>query len=144
LSRLDPQQSSSIEHTTARLRRSLSFAVALFVLAGLLTSCAKEVSGPQGSCSPSYTVDSVYGRLTVQQRGPGQSIQWGIQPKVSYNQITVSVFVGSRRVDGKTQTYDPHGSISTRDFRSGDLVTIEGTAKDDRGTLIFKGYCKAA
>jgi RHS repeat-associated protein len=49
----------------------------------------------------------------------------------------IDVFVGRRRVDSKSQLYPPHGSISARDVKPGQIVTVIGFHASLVG---FRGY----
>lgn len=49
------------------------------------------------------------------------------------------------KVDGKDQTYPPHGSVNAKDVVSGGLLRLEGRAYNAKGDVgIFYLSCTAA
>jgi hypothetical protein len=125
------------------MRFKLLVVVAL-ALTLVLGACSTSVSGGgfDKSCA-SIVVDTSYGRAVAQQPYSQGFIQWGVQPKIEYNSITVNVYVNGTRYDSKTQTYDPHGSISPVAFKPGAHIEINGSAVDTQGTLYFDLKCHA-
>ncbi|HEX8497263.1 MAG TPA: hypothetical protein VF661_08725 [Actinomycetales bacterium] len=125
------------------LRRSLvSVAVAAMALGG----CAAQVNtgSPTTSCSPSFEPGNGSGRLSVQQRSPGQSLQWGFYPNVPVSSFVVDVYMGSRRVDHKSQSYPPHGSVNKVDVKAGSTFRLTGEATNPKGdVLVFGLQCRA-
>ncbi|MBI3687148.1 MAG: hypothetical protein HY241_07380 [Actinobacteria bacterium] len=50
--------------------------------------------------------------------------------------IVVRVYAGPRKVDGKSQTYEPHGSVPAATIRkagSGSVFRVEGETYDSEG-----------
>jgi len=52
------------------------------------------------------------------------------------------VYVGTRRVDHKDQTYPPHGSVATTDIRVGQTFKMTGTVYNGSDTLVFVLQCR--
>ncbi len=48
----------------------------------------------------------------------------------------VDVFVGSRRVDHKTQPYEPHGTVNPKDAKHGRIFHITAIMKNSNGTFV--------
>lgn len=104
------------------------------------------------SCSPNYTDENKLGRLSVQQRAPGSSIQWGAYPKLEAARYVVAITIGGRKVDGKNQRYPPHGSLPgkvrnkegrlVRLYRSGQLFKLSGTSYDPKGHVVQRFFIK--
>lgn len=123
--------------------------VRLIAAAGALAAsagCAAQVDvgSPRTSCSPTFEPGNSYGRLSVQQRVPGASIQWGFYPRVSVSTYKVDVYMGSRRVDAKVQNYPPHGSVNRADVRKGSTFRLSGTATNPKGDVLTFGVrCRA-
>lgn len=129
-----------------KVRTRTCASAALLAGALALTGCAASVDAgsPSTSCSPSFTPSSQYGRLSVQQRSPGSSIQWGFYPSVPVSTFVVDVYMGSRRVDHKSQAYPPHGSVNVVDVRQGATFSISGQATNPKGdVLVFGLRCRA-
>jgi hypothetical protein len=133
------------------------------LLVALLVSTAKACAAdnpPAGSgshtvhsCSPNYTDQNKLGRLSIQQKGPGTSIQWGTYPKLPADRYIVSIYVGSRKVDGKRQSYPPHGSLPARTwdnsknryvptYKTGQILKITGTSYNAKGSVVQEFYIK--
>ena len=115
-------------------------------LLAVTTGCAAQVDvgSASTSCSPSFEPGNRYGRLAVQQRRPGASIQWGFYPAVAVSTYRVDVYMGSRRVDSKTQAYPPHGSVNRADVREGSTFRLSGTATNPKGDVLTFGIrCRA-
>lgn len=99
-------------------KRSCLKAVALFATVTLaLTGCVATYNeadyGGYKSCVPYYKADSQIGNFTIQQQGPGRSLQWGAYP---YREFTgtwynLSVYANGVKIDSKSQSYAPHGSV---------------------------------
>ena len=69
-------------------------------------------------------------------------IQWGAYPNYSATRYVVDVYVGTRRVDHKDQTYPPHGSVATTDIRVGQTFKMTGTVYNGSDTLVFVLQCR--
>ncbi|MEV0795496.1 hypothetical protein [Kribbella sp. NPDC050459] len=147
---------------TKRFTRARKPANAL-VLVALLVPTAKACAAdnpPPGSgshtvhsCSPNYTDENKLGRLSIQQKGPATSIQWGTYPRLPADRYIVSIYVGAKKVDGKKQSYPPHGSLPARTwdksknryvptYKSGQIFKITGTSYDTKGTVVQKFYIR--
>jgi hypothetical protein len=82
--------------------------------------------------------------MSVQQRSPGSSIQWGFYPSVPVSSFVVDIYMGSRRVDHKAQAYPPHGSVSVANVRKGSTFSMTGRATNPKGdVLVFGLRCVA-
>ncbi|HEY3562739.1 MAG TPA: hypothetical protein VGL05_34970 [Kribbella sp.] len=119
-------------------------------------ACAADV--PAGSrsihsCSPNYTDENKLGRLSVQQKGPGTSIQWGTYPKLPADRYVVSIHIDAKKVDGKKQSYPPHGSLPARTwdrsknryvatYKSGQIFKITGTSYNTKGAVVQEFYIR--
>ena len=117
---------------------------------GKQTNLSRTAHGGAATHVPSTRCpDSKYGSFSAQQAGPGRAIQWGAYPNgsVKATRFVVDVYVGSRRVDHKDQSYAPHGSVSARDVagKHGQSFTLSGTAwSGSKNTLTFTLRCKIA
>ena len=72
------------------------------------------------------------------QTSPSGTVAWAItmyDPALNPGPWVVDVFIDTRRVDHKEQNYNPHGSVSPRDARSGSTFRIEAVHTDPRGTV---------
>jgi hypothetical protein len=90
------------------------------------------------SCSPSYVDANESGRISAQQKGPGQSVQWGVYPRAHFVRLVVRVYAGGRKVDGKDQDYYAHGTVSAAKVRKagrGSILRIEGATYDGDGKI---------
>jgi hypothetical protein len=121
------------------------------LVATLVSGCSASVSTKAvGQCSPSYTVSQAgYGRVTAQQAGRGQTIAWGVYVADKYKvgtQFVVSLYAGGVKIDGKNQTYEPHGSVGAAKAAkySGQLLEISGSGKHGKDTLFFDMKCHIA
>ena len=113
---------ASARRSLSSIARSLVMAV---VAGAVLAGCS--VGGPDTPCSPNAQWSNSYGTMAIQQQSAGSTIPWGIYPNDPVPGVwEVDVFAGNSKVDGKVQTYSPHGSISSVDYNSGDLITISG------------------
>ena len=80
-----------------------------------------------------------------QQQGPGRSIPWGVYPSQPAVRYQVDVHMNNLKVDGKDQTYPPHGSVNAKDVVSGGLFRLEGRTYNAKGDVgIFYLSCTAA
>jgi hypothetical protein len=118
--------------------KAASIAVVACLSAAGLTACSVYESAPKRSCSPSYVAPSKYGNYSAQQAGPGRSIQWGIYPNFAASHYTVNVFMGSRRVDDKDQSYPPHGSVNAVDVRPPCRLHRLGDNHAGPGSRVFR------
>jgi hypothetical protein len=132
---------------TVSTKPALMF-VAMMVLAAQPDGCAPPDPPPSKSqtthsCSPNYTDENENGRLSVQQRGPGYSIQWGAYPRLPAAWYHVTVTIEGKVVDKKNQDYPPHGSLPARvmnkhgksvpRYKSGQIFKIVGTSYAAKG-----------
>lgn len=129
------------------LRQHIATASASGLMAAaVLTGCAVTVNegSPSTSCSPAFEPGNQYGRLSVQQRNPGNSIQWGFYPNVAVSTYQVNIYLGSRRFDGKNQNYPPHGSVPASAVTAGVTFRIDGRATNPKGDILVFGLrCRA-
>ncbi|MDN4612867.1 hypothetical protein P5G50_00265 [Leifsonia sp. F6_8S_P_1B] len=122
---------------------SAVLAAAVLLASGAVAGCSQQYSSPIGQCSPNYTLTNPHGRFAIQQAGRNQSVQWGVYPSADIQararRYKLDVYVGSRRVDSKTQAYAPHGSISQRDVsgKNGQIVKISGTVSDAASNILY-------
>jgi hypothetical protein len=85
---------------------------------------------------PSYVDRNAFGRLSAQQSAPGGSVAWGVAPTARYVRVVVRVYAGTRKVDGKDQAYDPHGTVPATKIRkagSRAVFRLEGETYDSDG-----------
>jgi hypothetical protein len=90
--------------------------------------------------------------LSVQQKGPGTSIQWGAYPNLPAEKYIVGIYIGEKKVDGKNQSYAPHGSLparlrdkrgySVRTYKTGQVFKLAGTSYDAKGSVVQKFFIK--
>jgi hypothetical protein len=107
------------------------------------SGCSSSGSGGGGTpaiqpCSPAADRKSSHGRISVQQAGPGQTVVWGVYATLPAGVYHVTVSVNGVKVDEKTQTYPPHGTIGVKNnaggLPSGGQFSLTGTfspPKDD-------------
>lgn len=63
-----------------------------------------------------------------------RTIAWNVVDYVDNGgQWIALVFVDNRKVDEKVQNYNPHGSVSPRDSRSGSIFRLDITHVDTKG-----------
>jgi hypothetical protein len=136
--------------------RMPAYALALLAMVALTAkTCSADTPMPGSgsatihSCSPNYTDENKLGRLSIQQKGPGTSIQWGVYPALDAAWFRVRVYVGGDVVDGKNQAYPPHGSLPPRDkrgrrtYHTGQVFKITGTSYASKGgAVVQKFYIK--
>jgi hypothetical protein len=63
-------------------------------------------------------------------------LAWGVAPAARYVRIVVRVYAGSRKVDGKDQSYDPHATVPAAKIRkagAGAVFRLEGETYDADG-----------
>ena len=74
-----------------------------------------------------YTSSGAQGSVSFQQAAAERAVAWGIRytGTSNVNWFIVDVLVNGRRVDGKAQNYDPHGSVNPVDFNSGDTISLD-------------------
>lgn len=86
--------------------------------------------------------------MSAQQYGKGKAIQWGIYTvsKFKFAKFSVSVYAGGVKIDGKSQVYEPHGSVSADKAAkySGKDLVISGTAVAGGDKLLIKFTCRIA
>ncbi len=130
--------------------------VVMIVLAESPDACAPEDPPPSKSqtthsCSPNYIDENDNGLLSVQQRGPHSSIQWGAYPKQPAARYHVKIYLGTRVVDTKNQNYAPHGSLpgTVRKngrqvplYQSGQIFKLVGTSYDPKGNVVQQFFIK--
>lgn len=123
----------------------------VLLLGGALSGCAASVTTEKiGPCSPSYEIAREgAGRISIQQAGRGQRIQWGLYVAPQYKigtQFVVRVYADGTNIDGKNQGYEPHGSINPARASkySGKLLEISGTATRGNDQLFFSARCYIA
>ena len=116
----------------------------------LLAGCGTYASPPGQPCSPAYAAPKKYGRLAVQQAGPGKPIHWGAYPAKKYqgDLYDVEVFLDGRSAGGgKPQPYPPHGSVGAQRAKkySGKTFEMRGRVESG-GKLVFNFtlYCTVA
>lgn len=137
----------SVRLSGRRSMRSIAAAGILALTTALAPACASvEVSPPIKSCRD-YRVDSGYGRFGIQQAGPGKAIHWGAYPSIQYSGTFYSVTVRANgtKIDGKAQSYAPHGSVpaSKAVKYSGKILAISGTVtKGGNVVLEFNMQCR--
>jgi hypothetical protein len=141
------------------VQRKPAHVVAIVALLGLTTKACVPAGAPPGShsqtihsCSPNYTDENKLGRLSVQQKGPGTSIQWGAYPNLPAEKYIVGIYIGEKKVDGKNQSYAPHGSLparlrdkrgySVRTYKTGQVFKLAGTSYDAKGGVVQKFFIK--
>jgi len=119
----------------------------MIVLLTVGTGCASvEVSPPISSCH-NYVVNSGYGRFIIQQARKGASISWGAYPNATYSgtYYTASVYANGVKIDGKSQNYAPHASISAARATkySGKLLKIAGNVTKGKDLLLhYEMVCR--
>jgi hypothetical protein len=65
---------------------------------------------------------------------PSRTIAWNVVDNVDNGgQWTALVYVDDRLVDKKVQNYNPHGSVSPLDSRSGSVFRLDITHVDTKG-----------
>jgi len=85
----------------------------------------------------SITYPGSAGKISVQTSSNGY-VTWGIYMNDTWNRWgswTVDVFVGKRRVDHKSQDYEPHGTVNPKDAKSGSTFHITATMSNLFGTF---------
>ncbi len=121
-------------------------AVMAVILLGF-TGCASiEVSPSIKSCHD-YRVNSGYGRFAIQQSAKGKALQWGAYPNATYSGTwyATNVRVDGRKIDSKSQSYAPHGSVSanTAAKYSGKILSISGNVTKGKSTvLVYNMQCR--
>jgi hypothetical protein len=73
------------------------------------------------------------------QTSPKGYVAWGIymyKPANRWGHWEVDVFVGNRRVDHKSQNYEPHGSVSPKDAKPGRTFHIRAVMTNADGTFV--------
>lgn len=99
---------------------------------GMSAAGTKVAPSPAAAKVPSchaITYKGNAGAIHVQTSKNG-TVAWGIymyNPKLDAGPWNVNVYVGSRRVDHKSQNYAPHGSVSPKDAKKGKIFHITAT-----------------
>jgi hypothetical protein len=151
--RKDPM--NLLRRLTAFTRPALAIGV-MIVLAESPDACAPEDPPPSKSqtthpCSPNYIDENENGLLSVQQRGPHSSIQWGAYPTQRAAQYHVKVYIGTKVIDSKKQNYAPHGSFpgivrkngrQVPSYLSGQIFKLVGTSYDPKGNVVQQFFIK--
>ena len=127
---------------TRTLRRVAVLVSALVVsVGGMLvssgTASADPLDGPTfwSKCTTDMHWPGDKGVINAQ-LAPSGSIQWNIVDYVdNHGKWLGDVWVGKRRVDHKDQDYNPHGSVSAKDARSGLLFRITMVHTDLEGNV---------
>lgn len=85
------------------------------------------MSQPIPSASPCFLAPPTYGTFAIQQRGPGEAIQWGAYPSPEYrgDSYRATVYLGGVKVDSKNQGYPLHGSVSAQRAKKYAGMTFE-------------------
>lgn len=128
---------------TGNRSRLIRFGTAALLATAALTGCSQQYSSPIGQCSPNYTLNDPHGKFSIQQAGRNQSVQWGIYPNADIQarakNYKLDIYVGSKRVDAKNQSYAPHGSISQAHVsgKNGQIVKITGTVSDASSNILY-------
>jgi hypothetical protein len=135
-------------------------ALALVAMVGpTIKACAADNPPPGSgsqtihSCSPNYTDENKLGRLSIQQKGPGTSIQWGVYPNLPADRYRLTIWIGGNVFDGKNQNYPPHGSVPpdvqdpktdhrVRTYKPGQIFKITGTSYIAEGAVVQKFFIK--
>lgn len=82
-----------------------------------------------------YKVTGRAGRISVQTTKSGY-VSWGIYaPKYKAAVWVVSVLVNGKKVDGKNQPYEPHGSLPPSKAPAGSTFSLRATATNPRGDV---------
>lgn len=138
------------------IRKPTQALMLVAMVAPVAKACAADVPAGEHSihsCSPNYTDQNKLGRLSIQQRGPGTSIQWGTYPKLPAERYVVTIHIDAKKVDGKKQSYPPHGSIPSRTwdsaknryvptYASGQIFKITGTSYNTKGAVVQQFYIR--
>lgn len=126
------------------------------MVAPIAKACAADSSPGSAtihSCSPNYTDENKLGKLSVQQRGPGTRIAWGVYPKLPAERYKLSIWIDGKVVDGKNQSYPPHGSVPPQNwnkkktkmvptYHTGQIFKITGKSYDTKGNVVQAFYIK--
>ena len=134
-------------------------ALALVAMVGpTIKACAADSPPGSGSqtihsCSPNYTDENKLGRLSIQQKGPGTSIQWGVYPSLPAERYRLTIWIGGKVFDGKNQNYPPHGSVQpdvqdpkshrrVRTYKPGQIFKITGASYNTKGAVVQRFFIK--
>jgi hypothetical protein len=99
---------------------------------GMVPAGTKVTASATPAAIPScanITYPGTAGAIHVQTSSSGY-VAWGIymyNPALDEGPWNVDVYVGSRRVDHKSQDYAPHGSVNPKDARKGAIFHITAT-----------------
>jgi hypothetical protein len=65
---------------------------------------------------------------------PSRTVAWNVQDHTDNGGLWIAlVYVDKTQVDKKSQNYNPHGSVSPRDTRSGSVFRLDITHTDSQG-----------
>jgi hypothetical protein len=103
---------------------------------GMIAASASHAGAPSPRATPAKVpscANIIYkgnaGAIHVQMSPQGY-VLWGIymyNPKLDAGPWVASVYVGKTKVDGKKQTYPPHGRVSPVDAKKGKIFHITAT-----------------
>lgn len=136
----------------SQIKKTVSGIAATVLGAVAITGCnPAEFRQSLASCTPSYNPHSGFGSFSVQQRGPGAPIQYGIYPSPksagTYYYLVVTISGKRKPYDVKRQDYPPHGSVDAPTVRryEGHTLTLAGTvSRDGKLRLTYQLNCKVA
>lgn len=115
--------------------RSMVVAALLCLLTFLAPAAQASVRAAAPLCTDiSFTGES--GQINIR-TSPTRFVAWNIrmfEPALNEGPWRVNVYAGPKRVDSKTQTYQPHGSINPVDLPPNAFVRIEAWHTDLKGT----------
>jgi hypothetical protein len=67
---------------------------------------------------------------------PSGTIAWNVQDHTDNGGLWIAlVYVDKRLVDKKSQNYNPHGSVNTRDTQPGSVFRLDITHTDSQGRI---------
>lgn len=120
--------------------RACRATAALAVTVAVTLSCTLLASGTASAAGKCQTTNTWAGNAGVigAQFGPSGHVQWYVRDFADNGgRWLADVYVGKRRVDHKDQSYQPHGSISPIDLRSGFLLQFVIQHVNTRGEVSF-------
>lgn len=113
-------------------------------IAAVMSVASVVVAAGPATAAPIRAAEGLPSCLDHQWRGnagvinvrtsPSRTIAWNVQDYSDNGGLWVAlVFVDDRQVDKKSQNYNPHGSVSPRDSRSGSVFRLDITHTDTQG-----------